>query len=170
MFKNKKSIYLSQGALTAALYVVLSLISAAFGLSNGVIQVRISEAMSVLPYFSFSTVPGLVLGCCITNIICGGNIFDVIFGSIATLIGALGTYLLRNKTPLLAPLPPIMANTLIIPFVLKYAYGFGDSFIFMIFTLFTGEVISSGLLGLYLMKKLQKHETVIFKNNLNNEK
>ena len=167
---KKKSFYISQGALTAALYVVFSLVSAAFGLSNGVIQVRISEAMSVLPYFSVSTVPGLVLGCCITNVICGGNIFDVVFGSLATLIGAIGTYLFRKKTPLLAPVPPIVANTLIIPFVLKYAYGFGDSFFFMFFTVFTGEIISSGLLGLTLLKKLKKHEAVIFKNSLYSNK
>ena len=119
---KKRTIYLTQGAMIAAIYVVLTVFAGAFNLASGAVQVRISEALTILPIFTPAAIPGLFIGCLIANILGGAVIWDIVFGSIATLIGAVGTYLLR-KNKWLAPLPPIIANTIIVPWVLKYAYG-----------------------------------------------
>ncbi len=114
---NKKVLYLVHGAVIAALYVVLTMLANALGLANYAIQVRFSEALTILPVFTPAAIPGLFLGCIISNTMTGCMLLDIIFGSLATLIGAFGTYLLRDKNKWLAPLPPIIANTIIVPFV-----------------------------------------------------
>ena len=115
-----KVAFITQAAAIAALYVVLVIL---FNYcSFGPIQFRIAEALTILPYFTPAAIPGLFVDCLLSNILGGAAIWDIIFGSIATLIGAIGTYVLR-KNKWLAPLPPIIANTVIVPFVLKYAYG-----------------------------------------------
>ncbi|MEZ3488264.1 MAG: QueT transporter family protein [Lachnospiraceae bacterium] len=119
--KKSNTAYLSQAAMIAAIYVVLTYVFAPF--SFGEIQVRIAEALTILPVFTPAAVPGLFIGCLIGNILGGAVLPDIIFGSIATLIGAFCTYQLRNHPPILAPLPPILANTVIVPFVLRFAYG-----------------------------------------------
>lgn len=118
----KKINFLTQAAMIAALYVVLTLAINAFGLASGAIQVRVSEALTILPYFTPAAIPGLFIGCLLSNTITGCALFDIIFGSIATLLGAVGTYLLRRHK-WLAPVSPIIANTIIVPFVLSYVYG-----------------------------------------------
>ena len=90
--RNKKVLFITQGAVIAAIYVVLTYIVSLLGLTNGVIQVRLSEALTILPVFTPAAIPGLVVGCVISNILTGAVIWDVIFGSLATLIGAVGTY------------------------------------------------------------------------------
>ena len=166
MKKQKKSVlFLAQGAIIAAMYVALTLLSNAFGLASGVIQVRISEALTILPYFTPAAIPGLFVGCLVSNILAGGVIWDVIFGSLATLIGAVATYWLR-RTKGLAPVPPIVSNMLIIPFVLRYAYGAPDAIWFMMVTVGAGELISAGLLGMLLLLALDKHRDAIFNNNM----
>ena len=155
--------YLAQAGIIAALYVVFTLIANAAGLASGVIQVRISEALTVLPFFTPAAIPGLFLGCLLSNIIGGCVIWDIIFGSIATLLGALGTYAIRKKLPdWCAAIPPILANTLIVPFVLSYAYEVPDSIPFLMLTVGAGEVISCGILGILLVKLLKPHRNVIF--------
>lgn len=162
--KNNKALFITQSAVIAAIYVVLTWFASMLGLSSNVIQVRFSEALTILPYFSPYAIPGLFVGCIIANMLTPGVvIWDIIFGSMATLIGAVGTYLLRNKPKWLAPLPPILANTLIIPFVLVYAYGVPDGLPFLMLTVGIGEVISCGLLGLMLMKCLEKYKNHIFR-------
>lgn len=104
--RNKKVLFITQGAVIAAIYVVLTYIVSLLGLTNGVIQVRLSEALTILPVFTPAAIPGLVVGCVISNILTGAVIWDVIFGSLATLIGAVGTYLLRKHHRILYPLPP----------------------------------------------------------------
>lgn len=89
--RNKKVLFITQGAVIAAIYVVLTYIVSLLGLTNGVIQVRLSEALTILPVFTPAAIPGLVVGCVISNILTGAVIWDVIFGSLATLIGAVGT-------------------------------------------------------------------------------
>lgn len=111
-----------QAAMIAAIYVVLTFIANAFGLANYAIQVRFSEALTILPYFTPTAIPGLVIGCFLSNILTGCALPDIIFGTLATLIGAVLTYELR-KFKWLAPIPPIVANAVIVPFVLLYAYG-----------------------------------------------
>lgn len=155
--------YLAQAGIIAALYVVFTLIANAAGLASGVIQVRISEALTVLPFFTPAAIPGLFLGCLLSNIIGGCVIWDIIFGSLATLLGALGTYAIRKKLPdWCAAIPPILANTLIVPFVLSYAYEVPDSIPFLMLTVGAGEVISCGILGILLLKLLKPHRNVIF--------
>lgn len=151
-----KSKYLSNAAIIAALYVVLTLFTNLLGLANGAIQVRISEALCVLPMFTPAAIPGLFLGCLISNIMCGCVVWDVIFGSLATLIGAIFTYRLRRYKRL-ALLPPIVSNTLIIPFVLKFAYGIPSGLWYFILTVGVGEIISCGVLGTLLYRYLKKY-------------
>ena len=114
------ALFVSQGAIIAAMYVALTLIFAP--ISYGAVQVRIAEALTILPLFTPAAIPGLFIGCIIANGIGGGIILDVVFGSLATLIGAIGGYLLR-KNRWLVPIPAIVSNSVIVPFVLKYGYG-----------------------------------------------
>ena len=146
---------LTIGGAIAALYVVLTLVANAFGLASGAIQVRLSEALTILPCFTPAAVPGLTVGCILANIITGCALWDVVFGSLATLIGAAGTYLLRKK-PLLAWIPPVLSNAIIVPIVLQKVYGVPDSFWYLMLTVGAGEVIACGILGLLLYKALEK--------------
>ena len=169
--KNKKALYLTQAAMIAALYVVLTMIANAFGLASGSIQVRFSEALTVLPFLTPAAVPGLFIGCLAANLATGAMLPDIIFGSLATLLGAVGTFLLGSaaakhsaKKTLFAwlyPLPPIVANALIIPPVLKYAYGIIPMW-FSAVTVTIGEIISCGLFGIILLFALKKYKNQLF--------
>ena len=143
--KSKKLVFICQAAVIAALYVVLTYVFSAF--ASGVIQVRVSEALTILPAFTPAAIPGLVIGCLLSNTLTGCVLLDIIFGSVATLIGALGSYALRRHT-WLVPIPPIVSNMIIVPFVLRFAYGATDAFPFMIATVGAGEIISCYLLGM----------------------
>ena len=160
---KKQTRYLTLAAVIAALYVVLTYFSALLGLSGqNVIQVRLSEALCILPYFTPAAVPGLGVGCLIANLLTGAHALDILFGTLATLLGAVGTRLLR-KWRFLTPLPPILANTLILPFVLRYAYFQTDVALpFLFLTVGVGEIISVGVLGLILLFALQKREKQLF--------
>ncbi len=161
MKKNKKSTfsvqYLATAAIIAALYVVLTVISAALGIASGVIQVRLSEALAVLPFFTSAAVPGVTVGCFLANLLTGAPLPDIIFGTLASLLGVLGASLLRKRKYLVA-LPTILSNMLIIPFVLQYAYHVEDALWFMMLTVGAGELISAGILGGLLLHTLQKHK------------
>ena len=158
--KNKQTQFLTQAAMIAALYVVITWLFAAF--SFGEVQVRLSEALTILPLFTPAAVPGLFVGCIIGNILGGAVLPDIIFGSLATLIGAIFTSKLSNSNPFLGPIPPIVANTLIVPFVLKYAYSVPLPIPFMMLTVGIGEVISCGVLGMALYFALSRSQSVIF--------
>lgn len=162
MKRHNKSAFLTQSGVIAALYVVLTLLAKLLGLDSGQIQLRLSEALCVLPVFLPAAVPGLTVGCLLANILCGNIFWDVIFGTLATLMGAVGTRMLRNR-PLLALLPPILANTLIVPFVLAYAYGLPGGVPLFMLTVGMGEVLSCGVLGRVLWKALDKRKEVLFK-------
>ena len=157
--KNKKLVFICQAAVIAALYVVLTYVFSAF--ASGVIQVRVSEALTILPAFTPAAIPGLVIGCLLSNTLTGCVLLDIIFGSVATLIGALGSYALRRHT-WLVPIPPIVSNMIIVPFVLRYAYGATDAFPFMIATVGAGEIISCYLLGMILYVALKKVNHTLF--------
>lgn len=144
----------------AAIYVVLTLVSAAAGLPGGVIQFRLSEALTVLPVFTGAAVPGLFIGCAIANLVTGALPWDVAIGSLATLIGAYLTYRFRNR-PKLAPVFPILSNGLIVPFVLKYVYTFPGSYWYFFLTVTAGETVCCGLFGYLLYRALSRRE--IFK-------
>lgn len=153
--KNKKIFYICQAAMIAALYVVLTFIANAFHLANGNIQVRISEALTILPYFTPAAIPGLAIGCLLSNYLTGCYLPDIIFGSVATLIGAVFTYALR-KQKWLAPVPPVISNTIIVPWVLRLAYGMEGAIPYLMLTVGIGEIISCGVLGMILLLSLEK--------------
>ena len=158
--RDKKVTFLTQAAMIAALYVVLAFVFAP--ISFGEVQIRIAEMLTVLPIFTPAAVPGLFVGCLIGNITGGAMLPDVIFGSIATLVGAAGTYCLRNTNRFFAVLPPIVANVLIVPFVLRYAYGVALPIPFLMLTVGIGEVVSCGVLGNCLITVLNRDRTRIF--------
>lgn len=119
---------LTEGAMIAAVYAVLTLVFWQF--SSLQIQVRLSESLCVLPLFTSAAVPGLTIGCFLVNILMG-NIWDAIFGTLATLLSSAAAYCIGKKAkhPWLAPLPSVVFNALILPFVLYFGYGltaFGD--------------------------------------------
>ena len=158
---NIKTKQLVTGGMIAAIYVVLTVLAAQFNLASGAIQVRFSEALTILPFFTPAAIPGLTIGCLISNLITGCALPDIIFGSLATLIGAAGTYALRENRFLCA-VPPIVSNMLIIPFVLSYAYHIPGSIPFFMLTVGIGELISCMGLGQLLLSTLLKVRGNIF--------
>ena len=159
--RNKNINFLTQAAMIAAIYVVLTYVFAPF--SFGEVQVRIAEALTILPVFTPAAIPGLFVGCLVGNILGGAILPDIIFGSLATLIGAFFTYQLRDKNKFLAPLPPIAANTIVVPFVLRYGYGVALPIPFMMLTVGFGEVLSCGVLGMVLYFALRKYKNIVFR-------
>jgi len=159
---NKKISHISQAAMIAALYVALTLVAGAF--ASGAIQVRISEALTILPYFTPAAIPGLTVGCLLSNWLTGCAPLDILFGTIATLLGALGSYALR-KHQWLVPLPPILANTIIVPWVLRFAYGAKEAVPYMMLTVGIGEIISCYVLGMILLLSLKKFGGSLFETH-----
>ena len=169
MKRTSNIMSLVTAAMIAALYVVLSFAINAFGLASGAIQVRVSEALTILPYFTSSAIPGLAIGCLLFNLLSGAAILDIIFGTLATLLGAVASYFLGKTAKkiswmkYLVPVPPILANAFIVPWVLKTAYGLEDAYWYLFATVGIGEVISCGLLGIVLMYALMPIRNVLFK-------
>lgn len=191
--KRTSVLFITQAAVIAALYVVLSMLSELLGLCSGVIQCRISEALTILPAFFASAIPGLYVGCLLTNLISSATIWDIIFGPVATLIGALVTYLIgravRSKAlpkkddvtatdkisalrivilTIMFALPPIIANALIIPPVLKFGIGLDDAFWFIVVTVTAGEIIACGIFGGILLASLLRNRatrSLLFNND-----
>lgn len=164
--KKGKILYLTQSALIAALYVALTWLSNLVGLVSGAVQIRISEALCVLPAFMPSAIPGLFIGCLISNISMGSNIFDIIFGSLATLIGAVFTSKLKNK--FLAPIPAVISNTIIVPIVIMLCYTAKEArnmstYLLTTLGVFAGEVISAYIFGIILYVALEKHKDIFTK-------
>ena len=159
--KNKNITYMTQAAMIAAIYVVLTVVGAS--LAFGEVQIRFAEALTILPVFTPAAIPGLFVGCLIGNTLGGAILPDIIFGSLATLIGAIFTWSLRNKSKFLAPVPPVVANIIVVPFVLKYAYMVPLPIPFMMLTVGVGEVVGCGVLGLVLYTALNRYKNVIFK-------
>ena len=149
----KKTVYLTQAALIAAIYTVLTMIAAGFDLASGAIQVRFSEALTIMPFFSPAAIPGLTIGCLLSNILTGCALPDVIFGTLATFLGAIGSYALR-KNRFLCAVPPIVSNALFIPFVLTYAYHIPGGVPLFMLTVGLGELISCMGLGQILLQAL----------------
>ena len=153
------SLELAQGAVIAALYVVLTLVFAP--ISFGEVQLRVAEALTILPMFTTAAIPGLFVGCVIANLLGGAVIWDVIFGSLATLIGAIFSYMLR-KNRWLVPIPAILANTVVVPFVLKYAYGVDLPILLLMVYIMLGEIAGCYVLGELLASALLPHRNMLF--------
>lgn len=158
---ERKVLLMTQAAMIAAIYVVLTLVFAP--ISFGEIQVRIAEALTILPLFTPAAIWGLFIGCLTANILGGAILPDILFGSAATLIGAFFTYQLR-KRPLLGPVPPIIANTIVVPFVLYYGYGILLPIPLLMLQIGIGEIISCGLLGGTVFFALRKYRYRIFRD------
>ena len=159
--QSSKIIYITQAALIAAIYTVLTMIAAGFDLASGAIQVRFSEALTIMPFFTPAAIPGLTIGCLLSNLLTGCALPDIIFGSLATFLGAVGSYALRRNRWLCA-LPPIISNMLIIPFILTYAYHIPGGVPLFMLTVGIGELISCMGLGQILLQVLRPLRGRIF--------
>src|SRR5690554_7026420 len=121
--RNSKVTFITEAAVIAAIYTLLVILFAP--ISYGPIQTRVAEALTILPYFTPAAIPGVTIGCLLSNILFRADILDIIFGTSATLIAAYLSYQLRDDK-FLVPIPPILINAIIIPWVLKYAYFEAD--------------------------------------------
>lgn len=166
---NRKTLFITQAAVIAAIYTVLVFI---FSFSSfGPIQFRIAEALTILPYFTAAAIPGVTLGCFLSAVLVPGTaVLDMVFGSLATLIAAVLSYKLR-RNKFLVPIPPIIVNALVVPWVLKFAYGEAQSVPLMMLTVGAGEFVAAGILGMVLLFALDKVKNVVFRNtdNFNNK-
>ena len=143
--------FLARGALIGALYVLISVAAAPIG--SGLIQVRLSEALCVLPWFTPTAIPGLFLGCLLANLLTGAVVYDVVFGSLATGLAALLTYLLRQKgcSKWLAPLPAVVINALVVGYLLAYVYQVGVPVTLCALSVAGGQVAACYGLGMPLL-------------------
>ena len=146
-----------QAAVIAAVYATLTLIL--MPLSYGVMQVRVSEALTILPLFTPAAIPGLFIGCLVSNMVGPNGILDMIIGSGATLIAASFSYLLRKK-PLLVPLPPVIVNGILIGGMLHYAYSVPFSLAACILWVGLGELIACYGIGYPLLRYLLKYKKI----------
>lgn len=151
--------YITECSIISALYVILTFISSFFGISSGIIQCRLSEALSAFALFSPSGVIGLTSGCLLANIMTGSPLFDIVFGSLATFIGSFLTYKLR-KNPFFALILSAISNAVIIPFVMRFGYGFIGTYLYFFLTIFAGEFISCVILGGVLYSLIKKYNII----------
>ncbi|NLO92928.1 MAG: QueT transporter family protein [Clostridiaceae bacterium] len=151
----KKSVkFLVQAALIAALYATLTLVLGTFG--YGPVQFRIAEALTLLPAIMPASIPGLVVGCMFANWIGGFGIIDVVFGSLASLLAAISTYLLRRHK-FLYPFPPVLFNSIIVG---SYVYFLFDNSLTLGLTMLSigiSELIICYGLGLPLITLIKKN-------------
>ncbi|WP_461206738.1 QueT transporter family protein [Clostridium sp. DL1XJH146] len=151
---NKSVRFLVQASLIAAIYAVLTIVLAP--ISYGPLQVRVSEALTVLPFFMPAAIPGLAVGCLLANIVGGYGLADIIFGTLATLIAAVITSKMKSKA--LAPIPPIIVNGLIVGTMLHYVANF--PLIPTILWVAFGELIACYVLGYPLLKVLENSKLI----------
>jgi uncharacterized membrane protein len=167
---DKRIRYLTQGAVIAAIYVVLCQIFAPISFRD--VQVRIAEGLTILPFFTPAAVPGLFVGCLLGNLLAGPIPLDISFGSLATLIGAVGTWAIgkwickkhpdSRRIKYLLPVPPIVSNTIIIPLILYYGYGINIPIPIQMATVGLGEILSCGVIGMLFLFALEKVSGKIF--------
>ncbi len=146
--------YWSRAAMIAAIYAVLTVIFAP--ISYGMIQVRISEMLMVLPFFTPAAIPGLFVGCLIANIFGGYGVLDIVFGSLATLLSAFLVAKINNKY--FVPLPPVIVNALVVGFVLHLVLDI--PFYLTAFWVGVGQLIACYGLGLPLLLLLEKRRHI----------
>ena len=142
-------------AIYISIYVVVTYALKPF--SYGAVQVRVSEALCILPLFDSLPIVSITIGCLIANAL-NGNAIDMVFGTLATFIGLFFTYVLRKKNFFVATSPTLISNAIIIPFVLKYGYGLSDIVVYVeaLFILL-GEALSVYLVGYLIRPLLEKN-------------
>ena len=136
---------LTLAAMVAALYAVMSYFGNIFGLTFGPIQFRFAEALTVLPFLFPATVPGLFVGCLITNLLSPYGPLDIVVGSVATLIAALWTSRVKNRW--MAPLPPVICNAVLVGFTIGWAEAGGYTAALPAAWAFNGLTVGLGELG-----------------------
>lgn len=156
---NKETKFITEAAVIAAIYTVLVLIFQYT--SFGPIQFRIAEALTILPYFTSAAIPGVTIGCFLSAVLTGADILDMVFGSLATLIAAILSYQLKRHK-FLVPIPPIVVNALVVPWVLRFAYGEAQPIHLMMLSVGAGQLAAAGVLGMILLFALDKVKHVIF--------
>lgn len=161
MKKRKSALFLTQAAVIAALYVALTYVSNALGLAYGAVQFRLSEILTVLPVFTPAAIPGLTIGCILANITSPFGIADIICGSVASLLAALCTYALRNvrfkELPVLATIPPVLFNAVIIGLEIWYLEGRADGvFVVSALQIAAGQVVMCVVAGLPFIRMIKK--------------
>ncbi|MDD2484871.1 MAG: QueT transporter family protein [Eubacteriales bacterium] len=155
----KSTKFLVQAALIAALYAGLTLFPLLRPFNYGVLQIRVSEVLTILPAFTPAAIPGLFIGCFVANMLGDNGPADMLIGSAATLIAAFASYKLR-KNIYLVPLPPVIVNGLLVGAMLYYVYGVPFSLPACIFWVALGEAVACYALGLPLLKYFKKRESI----------
>ena len=150
--------YLTRAAIIAALYVVLTYLAGLMNLAYGPVQFRFSEALTVLPFLFPEAVPGLFVGCLVSNVISPYGVLDLVIGSAATLLAAIWSANCRSRW--FAPMPPVIANAVLVGAMLAwYEAGFGAgfpaAFAYNALTVGGGELVVCYALGLPLLKVLE---------------
>lgn len=174
MEKKSRTGLLVQAGIIAAIYTVLSLLTWQF--SHLEIQCRVAEALCVMIFYTPAGAWGVALGCLLTNIF-SGSVIDMVFGTLATVIAVVLTRPIVKKLKekcgdkldlkhsLLIPIPTVLVNAVIIPFVLYYGYGItsmgsatgrGAVLGLMAFSVFAGEVISCYVFGPIIVTVLNR--------------
>ncbi len=148
--------YIVEAAVIAAMYAALTILIPG---GSGQIQIRVAEALSVLAFFTPAAIPGLFIGCLTANIFIGFGIYDIVFGSLASLIAAYLTRKMPSK--LLAPLPPVVVNAIIVPIILKITIN--APLLVTIGFVALGEAVACYGLGYPLILALEKHRGRLFK-------
>lgn len=153
--------FLAEAGVIAALYFVLTIAVAPLSFGQlGMIELRISEALCVLPFFTSAAVPGLFIGCAIANIFSFLGIIDVIAGSLATLAAAALTCFIKNKW--LLPLPSILINAITIGVILHFFYFTQFPVWMPILYIGIGQTIACYAFGMPLFFLLNKHKSKLF--------
>lgn len=160
---KKTGRFIIQMMVIAVLYFVLTYIANEFQLANGLnFQLRISEALTVLPYYTPAAIPGLFIGCLSANHAMNLPMQDVVYGSIATLVSATISYLLR-KNKYVVPIPPIIINAFAVPSIYTFLLGFDEPpFWRSVLLVGLGEAITCGVLGIALMLGLEDYRDKLF--------
>ena len=159
---SKRTKNITVAATVAALYIALTMLSYAFGLDKGAIQLRLSEALAVLPAMSGAAVPGVFVGCLLSSLLCGGHPLDILFGSLVTLVAAVLCHSMRGALrfkfgALLFCLPNILLNAIFIPVLLIFVYGVPDAYPYLVVTVGIGEALTTGVLGTLLLFTVRRH-------------
>lgn len=159
--KKNKTLFLTEAAVIAAIYTVLVLV---FQWSSfGPVQFRVAEALTVLPYFTPAAIPGVTIGCFLSAVFTGADVLDMVFGSLATLVAAFLSYKLR-RFKFLVPIPPIVVNAIVVPWILRFAYGEALPIPVMMLSVGAGQLVAAGVLGMILLFALDMIKHIVFRN------
>lgn len=152
MLKNHTSVYIANAAILAAAYAAITLIVAP--VSFGVFQIRLSEALCVFSLYTPAAIPGITIGCFFANLIGGAGIWDIVLGTLASLIGCFGMYKLKSRE-YIAPLANVLSNGLIVGSMLHYIYDFANPLICILLVM-AEELLVMYVLGLPLSAFIKK--------------